>query len=498
MLLPSPPYVIWVLCFFLFFSLRRQYSNYYLSSFQSPARVQYELRPLVQWESTAASRQLQHLPRVVALFHEEVMFSRNRKISDLYQAGIDTKDVVRRCTSLHIAQIHPNCNYAHEIDMASKRVVVVKRNDSIITWRRIQKDNLNEVSRVETPRFQRPDYSCSFETYRSNAMEGKNTLSYCASVVITSTEVTDDKAYCKGKDEPIFSAKDIEKAYTNYFDAINSEECKKNSARWRILVTANSAYDEDFLSFWAHANRTGLFDSRTTIVLYAEDQIMFDAYNNSTKMLVKRAWDVDTRWNDQNLTGTRRFSYSEQEEGFRKMMSRRGAIVANELRIADLNDEMLLYLDVDVSILKDPRPFFCGNFDLYGQDAMVFRTGPINGGLWAMRPSNVTNAMVESWRSMLESRKEAGSNQKAFNDAVREMESSGLRTTLLPQTLFPVGRILKKTNRSNAACQGSKVLRDTGIWAFHNNWCSESEGCEKKSRAKRLGFWQPLKRELIL
>ena len=80
MLLPSPPYVIWVLCFFLFFSLRRQYSNYYLSSFQSPARVQYELRPFVQWESTAASRQLQHLPRVVALFHEEVMFSRNRKI----------------------------------------------------------------------------------------------------------------------------------------------------------------------------------------------------------------------------------------------------------------------------------------------------------------------------------------------------------------------------------------------------------------------------------
>ena len=188
MLLPSPPYVIWVLCFFLFFSLRRQYSNYYLSSFQSPARVQYELRPLVQWESTAASRQLQHLPRVVALFHEEVMFSRNRKISDLYQAGIDTKDVVRRCTSLHIAQIHPNCNYAHEIDMASKRAVVVKRNDSIITWRRIQKDNLNEVSRVEnSPVFSDRTILAHLKHIDRMPWKEKNTLSYCASVVITST-----------------------------------------------------------------------------------------------------------------------------------------------------------------------------------------------------------------------------------------------------------------------------------------------------------------------
>lgn len=302
--------------------------------------------------------------------------------------------------------------------------------------------------------------------------------------------------FCDQK--PLFKSSETYNALEEYFNETTVEECMENDIfKWRVVVSANMAYEEDFLNWWAHCSDSRLFDDRTRVILYAEDEEMYNTYAKSTKMEVKKSWEVGTKWNDTSLTGGGRFSYSETK-GFGQMMGRRGGILVDEMKIAKDEGERVLFMDLDVMLLSDPRLFFCGEYDLWGQDASSYRTGPFNGGLLAMRPVSRMIATVEMWRDVLESREEAGSNQKAFNDAVRHVaKEKGLKSKLLPSQLFPVGRYAN--NKHVKACLGPSVIHGAEhIVAFHNNWCSEARKCHKTDRARKLGLWKPVDREVVL
>ena len=89
-----------------------------------------------------------------------------------------------------------------------------------------------------------------------------------------------------------------------------------------------------------------------------------------------------TKWNDASLSGGGRFSYSEEKSGFGQLVSRRGSVLVEEINLAKKEREILLFVDLDVMVLGDPRTFFCGNFDLWGQDASSYVTGPFNSGFF--------------------------------------------------------------------------------------------------------------------
>ena len=301
---------------------------------------------------------------------------------------------------------------------------------------------------------------------------------------------------------PLFKSDETYEAVVNYFNetAKTFEECLEEAEvnRFRIVLSANMAYEGDFLNWFAHSSDAGLLDERTRVVLYAEDENMFNAYVNSTRMEVKKSWAVgQTKWNDESLSGGGRFSYSEEKSGFGQLVSRRGSVLVEEINLAKKERERLLFMDLDVILLGDPRSFFCGNFDLWGQDASSYVTGPFNSGFLAMRPSSRMIATLELWRDLLESQKEAGSNQRLFNDAVRNATASlGLRHKLLPRQLFPAGRhVLGKKIKT---CLGPNVIHGADLIAFHNNWCSEVKKCHKTERARKLGLWKPVERSDVL
>ena len=301
---------------------------------------------------------------------------------------------------------------------------------------------------------------------------------------------------------PLFKSDETYKAVVDYFNetAKTFEECldKAETYRLRIVLSANMAYEGDFLNWFAHSSDAGLLDERTRAVLYAEDENMFNTYSNSTKMEVKKSWEVGkTKWNDASLSGGGRFSYSEEKSGFGQLVSRRGSVLVEEINLAKKEREILLFMDLDVMLLGDPRSFFCGNFDLWGQDASSYVTGPFNSGFLAMRPTSRMIATLELWRGLLESQKEAGSNQRLFNDAVRNATASlGLKHKLLPRQLFPAGRhVLSKKIKT---CLGPNVIHGADLIAFHNNWCSEAKKCHKTERARKLGLWKPVERGDIM
>ena len=301
---------------------------------------------------------------------------------------------------------------------------------------------------------------------------------------------------------PLFKSSETYKAVELYFNETSKTfaQCSEeaNSYRLRIVLSANMAYEEDFLNWFAHSSDAGLLDDRVRVVLYAEDENMYNAYANSTRMEVKKSWEVgQTKWNDFALSGGGRFSYSEKNSGFGQLVSRRGSVLVEEANLAKKQGERLLFMDLDVMLLGDPRSFFCGNFDLWGQDASSFVTGPFNSGFLAMRPTSTMIETLEMWRILLESQKEAGSNQKLFNDAVRNASVGlGLRSKILPRQLFPAGRHVQ--SKKFKTCLGSQVIHGANLIAYHNNWCSEARNCHKAERARKLGLWKPVERAEVM
>lgn len=276
---------------------------------------------------------------------------------------------------------------------------------------------------------------------------------------------------------------------------------KNDGMVWRIVVTGNSGYEQDLRVWWHHCHRVGLCENndncrRNEVVFYAEDPAIYQKYQASQNLIVKRGWEVETKFANHSLVGSEeRFSYDGNKPFFH-MMSRRPAILLRELKEVEQLEHQdrlsgfstprgVLFSDLDVFFLKDPRPYFVDEknstrIDLWGANARSSNTGPYNAGFLAIRTSLIP--VVEAWKELLENRHKPSPNQISFNNILkREAPKRNLNHRLLPKKEFPVGKIFQWTN--------AELVLSPSVVVFHNNWCSDS--CNKTKRAMDLGIWIP-------
>ena len=124
------------------------------------------------------------------------------------------------------------------------------------------------------------------------------------------------------------------------------------------------------------------------VVLVAEDDYMFNKYHNHTDLnvLLFNLIQVSLVWNatrncsnysicsfvsfiiqEKNLNGT---NMNYMQPGFKKLVKKR----PNYLKILLKKFNHIIYTDVDTIWFKDPRPFFTGNYDFWGQiDGLIHR-----------------------------------------------------------------------------------------------------------------------------
>ena len=267
-----------------------------------------------------------------------------------------------------------------------------------------------------------------------------------------------------------------------------SDDAKTGTTQddWRIVVTSNFAFEKEFLNWWYHANRTGLFSDDTSLVVYADDPKMYDKYAGSSKMQVKKAWEAGTRFQDIELTQSDKFVIG--QPGFNELVSRRPSILLQELYSGGPN---VLYMDLDVFLLQDPRSLFLGDYDFWAAEAnnraqKSSQHWVINSGFLALRPTTSTIECLTRWKNKLQESKVAVTNQGPLNEVVTRMETERqLRVKLLLSRVFPVGKMYRDQDNGNL------TALDKDVVAFHNNFCSTSKTC-KIDRAKALGLWNEM------
>ena len=284
------------------------------------------------------------------------------------------------------------------------------------------------------------------------------------------------------------------------------------SCHWRIIVAGNAAYEQDFLNWYGYCQRSGLCPTRkrranltpnrngnssdfgvggtVDVILYAQDEKMYQLFIESKQLIVKRGWDIQSKFAKVRLTkGPDRFDYADTTGGYRLMMSQRPTILMQELESIpseQMASTRLLFMDLDTVILKDPRPYFQGEFDFWGADSQCDWSGTYNAGMLAFRPSAATIQCIKDWRTDLENQTNPSTNRKPFNDVVRKMDNK-IRHKLLPKDKFPVGKVLE--GKSNI---GPNSL-EKDVVVFHNNYCEGD--CFKPERFRKLGLWNPVRRQ---
>jgi len=284
--------------------------------------------------------------------------------------------------------------------------------------------------------------------------------------------------------------------------------------QWRVVITGNLGYEKDFLNWYHHCSNAGICPADPSqkqqrnpssfcgdepkfadVVLYAEDVALYEKYNSSKLITVKKGWDVGSKFNDTSITGDGRFGFSDKKKRFHQMMSRRPSILLKELELAQGDQRSaadnngvkkevnILFMDLDTVILKDPRPYFVGDHNLWAAEEMSDWSGPYNAGVLAMKSVDASTKCIRRWRTELEEKEEASTNQQSFNGAVKRLRHE-LKPYMLNQTQFPVGKILQ--NFGEDKVDEHTLSADTVI--LHNNHC-EHKCPGKPERLKRMGLW---------
>lgn len=328
------------------------------------------------------------------------------------------------------------------------------------------------------------------------------------------------------------------------------ELCADRNNTWQVVVTGNLGYEEDLRVFWNHCRKVGLcFQGGTcgkpNLVFYAEDPSIHDRFQGSPHLVVQKAWEIPTKFANASSSKEDRFSYKDQKRFF-PMMSRRPTIVLQELqkvrswqrRLQSMPEDTptapapkgVLFCDLDVFLLQDPRPYFVSDkdgkpVDVWGANAMNSKTGPFNAGFLALKTTMMP--VVKQWKDLLESRTKPSPNQISFNNILKHYnkrrrkqqkdqsphksltlngdndneKEQDIHARLLPTDAFPVGKFLEpwlvpdqsKSKEDNHTTNPSGltpgILKRGIVVAFHNNWCEGS--CNKTQRAVDLGLWQP-------
>lgn len=304
----------------------------------------------------------------------------------------------------------------------------------------------------------------------------------------------EEEVYFPG-DQGMFASKHKSKAKKSFNSSLSETS-------WTVVLTANAAYEEILLN-WLHRCEIVGFCRNTTsrgisdkggveVILYAQDQALYDKYKNSPKLVVKKAWETGTSLVDSSKT-ERQVDFVNYA-GFTHIVSQRPAILLDAMKNAgSTGSNLFLYADLDVLLVKDPRPSLHSTVSKGQLDMSAGHCGrsrikacPYNTGFVVFRDTAPVRGLFSEWKLALENRKYTIYNQAVFNNLIRtESETRGrLKHGALPLNEYPTGKQVNSTDHL------------MGVIAFHNNFCNQKvNSCVKQQKAEQLGLWHPLKYE---
>ncbi|XP_053391059.1 uncharacterized protein LOC128553886 [Mercenaria mercenaria] len=224
---------------------------------------------------------------------------------------------------------------------------------------------------------------------------------------------------------------------------------------WTLLVTVNNGYF-DFFKNWIHFYRR--FNFNYTLIVIAEDDIVFFKLQKLGGKLITLVRGRRNTSSEAVVFGSR--AYGELASGRPSYMLR---YLQNGVNI--------VYADLDAVWLRNPFPYFNGNFEIWMPSDG--RPGNLCAGLMAIKSSKETITLMQEWKASLN--KHPKGNQYAFNQVVKY---SQVRLKTLDMNLFPSGKLyFKKFNDE----QRRKVV------IVHNNWIKGHPA--KLQRFKTYKLW---------
>jgi hypothetical protein len=224
---------------------------------------------------------------------------------------------------------------------------------------------------------------------------------------------------------------------------------------WVVLVTVSAGFDDMFQN-WQYWYRRLNLDSR--VVVFAEDKLTYDKYNGVEGLEV---------WNTGNDTGT----YNALDYNtllYKQIVSRRSSHL---LRLFGTYTH-IIYTDIDTVWLRDPRPYFTGDYDMWAQ-----LDGPqhICTGFMALKKTSDVLELLTLWNSALVKKNQL--NQPVFN---RLLHASSVKYAELSTVHFPSGKVLWENIRAK--------LPEAVV--VHNNYIIGKQS--KILRFQKSQLWMPL------
>ncbi|XP_060593180.1 uncharacterized protein LOC132747701 [Ruditapes philippinarum] len=223
---------------------------------------------------------------------------------------------------------------------------------------------------------------------------------------------------------------------------------------WVIIMALNDGYLDFFLNWFASYKKSNVL---VPIVLVAEDKAVYDKIKSFkfSMITVKES-------NNSEINSTVVF----QSRAFMDLTLRRHTYVLNYL----LTGRDVIFSDTDTVWLKNPVPYFTGDYDIW----MQYDTPEILcPGTMAVKSNNETIDFFRKLTRGLETY--AYSDQPFLNDRLKK---SKLRIKGLDKNLFPSGKLYFQflTKKQKAE-----------VVVVHNNWIKGHD--RKVDRFKKFNLW---------
>ena len=222
-------------------------------------------------------------------------------------------------------------------------------------------------------------------------------------------------------------------------------------APWTVIVTVSEGFDDMFTNWLFYYSKLNL---NTSLLMIAEDTNTTEKYFNVTGIEV---WKPHYKDIGQAIP----FAYDTVQ--YKKLMSRRASHI---LRVLNSKSK-IIFTDIDTVWLKDPRPFFTGEFDIWAQLDNVNYYCP---GFMAIIKSEEVMRFLRKWNEELLRNPQL--NQPIFNKIIHQ---SNVKHKALPLKEFPSGKLYFTEKKQD------------GVAIIHNNFIVGKD--KKIKRFQDIGYW---------
>ena len=310
------------------------------------------------------------------------------------------------------------------------------------------------------------DFQCSIEQEFSINILGKphevikgNSKNEQAHFIVNSTNSFKPSTVKPSLDFGIKSGDNKSSIYSMISDSNQTkvlDNTNNVTFNWSVVVAVNNGYFDFFNNWRLHFIKLNI---SLPVYVIAEDNSVYDKLLNikDSGIKVQRSEYISIN-----------SSVKYKSKSFRQMMSARPFYILSFLQ----KGIDIIFSDLDTVWLKNPLPYFTGDFDIWIQ----FNTDQLNvycSGFMAIKSNKDTYSFIKKWRDALKVKPML--NQPAFNQLVKQ---SQIKIKGLESKHFPSGRLyFEKFSREERA----------GVVVVHNNWIIGHDN--KLERFKNMNLW---------